>query len=120
MRTKDELFMLGEVSTLLQYLFMSEKHTITFNNGLTDLQIRMDENFNIWCRNLQFSDIPESNLHSIGRYNGSLSLYRKCLYIRREDSLFYKYGEDNTGDVQRLKQFMRRCCREISLWKKVF
>ena len=61
MRTKDELFMLGEVSTLLQYLFMSEKHTIIFNNGLTDLQIRMDENFNIWCRNLQFPDIPESD-----------------------------------------------------------
>lgn len=63
MRTKDELFMLGEVSTLLQYLFMSEKHTITFNNGLTDLQIRMDENFNILCKNLQFPDIPESNFN---------------------------------------------------------
>ena len=62
-RTKDELFMLGEVSTLLQYLFMSEKHTITFNNGLTDLQIKMDENFNIWCKNLQFPDIPESNFN---------------------------------------------------------
>ncbi len=53
----------------------------------------------------------------IGRYNGSLSLYHKCLYIRREDSLMYKYGEDNSGDIQRLKQFMRKCCREISLWK---
>lgn len=62
-RTKDELFMLGEVSTLLQYLFMSEKHNITFNNGLTDLQIRMDENFNILCKNLQFPDIPESNFN---------------------------------------------------------
>lgn len=62
-RTKDELFMLGEVSTLLQYLFMSEKHTITFNNGITDLQIRMDENFNILCKNLQFPDIPESNFN---------------------------------------------------------
>lgn len=62
-RTKDELFILGEVSTLLQYLFMSEKHTITFNNGLTDLQIRMDENFNILCKNLQFPDIPESNFN---------------------------------------------------------
>lgn len=37
---------------------------------------------------LNFIDYAESNLHSIGRYNGSLSLYRKCLYIRREDSLF--------------------------------
>ena len=59
-RTKDELFMLGEISTFLQYLYMSERHTITFNNGLTDLQIRMDTNFNILCKNLQFPDIPES------------------------------------------------------------
>lgn len=61
MRTKDELFMLGEVSTLLQYLFLSENHTITFNNGLTDLKIRMDENFNILCQNLSFPDLPESD-----------------------------------------------------------
>ena len=61
MRTKDELFMLGEISTLLQYLFMSESHTIIFNNGLTNLKIRMDENFNILCQNLSFPDIPESN-----------------------------------------------------------
>ena len=59
MRTKDELFLLGEVSTLLQYLFMSEKHTITFSNGLTNLKIRMNENFNILCQNLSFPDIPE-------------------------------------------------------------
>lgn len=67
---------------------------------------------------LNFIDYAESNLHSIGRYNGSLSLYRKCLYIKRQDSLFYKYGEDVNGDVQKLKQFMRKCCREIDLWKK--
>ncbi len=59
MRTKDELFLLGEVSTFLQYLFMSEKHTITYNNGLTDLKIRMNENFNILCQNLSFPDVPE-------------------------------------------------------------
>ena len=61
MRTKDELFLLGEVSTFLQYLFMSEKHTITYNNGLTNLKIRMDENFNIRCQNLSFPNVPESN-----------------------------------------------------------
>lgn len=32
----------------------------------------------------------------------------------------YKYGEDNSGDIQRLKQFMRKCCREITLWKRGF
>lgn len=40
---------------------------------------------------LNFIDYAESNLHSIGRYNGSLSLYHKCLYIRREDSLLYRH-----------------------------
>ena len=59
MRTKDNLFLLEEIPILLQYLYMDEKHNVTFNNGLTDLQIRMDEDFNIWCRNLQFPDIPE-------------------------------------------------------------
>ncbi len=59
MRTKNELFLLGEVSILLQYLFMSEKHTITFSNGLTSLKIRMDENFNIRCKNLNFPDVSE-------------------------------------------------------------
>lgn len=63
MRTKDNLFLLEEVPILLQYLYMDEKHTVTFNNGLTDLQIKMDENFNIWCKNLQFPDIPESNFN---------------------------------------------------------
>ena len=58
MRTKDELFMLGEVSTLLQYLFMSEKHTIIFNNGLTDLQIRMDAIFGVGiCNFLIFPNL---------------------------------------------------------------
>ena len=40
MRTKDELFLLGDIGIMLQYLYMSENHRITFNNGITDLQIR--------------------------------------------------------------------------------
>ena len=67
---------------------------------------------------LNFIDYAESDLHSIGRYNGSLSLYHKCLYIRRQDSILYKYGEDRNGDIQRMKQFMRRSYREINLDRK--
>ena len=61
MRTKDELFLLGDIGIMLQYLYISENHRITFNNGITDLQIRMDENFNIFCKNLNFPDVLESN-----------------------------------------------------------
>ena len=61
MRTKDSLFALNDVTILLQYLYMDENHTVTFHNGLTDLQIRMDERYCILCRNLSFPDLPETD-----------------------------------------------------------
>lgn len=64
MKTKDELFLLGDIGIIFQYLYMNENHRITFNNGITDLQIRMDENFNIICKNLSFSNVPESYFSS--------------------------------------------------------
>ena len=64
MRTKNDLFLLGDIGIMLQYLYMSENHRITFNNGITDLQIRMDENFNILCKNLRYPDVPELNFSS--------------------------------------------------------
>lgn len=59
MRTKDELFALNDISILLQYLYMNENHSVTFNNGLTDLRIRMTKDFGIRCTNLSFPDVPE-------------------------------------------------------------
>lgn len=64
-----------------------------------------------------FIDYAESNLHNIGKYNGSLALYRKCLDVIRWDSSIFRYGEDREGDIKRLNKFMNRCCREIGLWK---
>lgn len=55
MRTKDDLFALGDISTLLQYLYMNKDHRITYSNGLTNLCIRMDENFNVLCKNLSLA-----------------------------------------------------------------
>lgn len=68
---------------------------------------------------VEFANFAESNLHNVGRYNGSLSLYRKCLYIKRQDSLLFKYGENHCDNIYNLKQYMRRCCREINLWKNL-
>lgn len=61
MRTKDTLLALDELSVLCQYLYMSENHSITFNNGITDLRIRMTETLSIKCKNLSFPDLPEMN-----------------------------------------------------------
>ena len=35
MRTKDTLLEMNDIAILYQYLYMDEKHNITFNNGLT-------------------------------------------------------------------------------------
>ena len=68
---------------------------------------------------IDFLNYAEADLHNIGRYNGSLALYYKCLYIKKEDSLIYKYGEFCSGDMQRLKQFMRKCSRAINIWQRI-
>ncbi len=61
MRTKDDLFALEDIATLFQYLYMDGNHTVTFHNGLTDLRIRMDEEYGVHCRNLSFPDLPETD-----------------------------------------------------------
>lgn len=61
MRTKDTLLALNELSVLYQYLYMSEEHSITFNNGITDLEIHMTETLSVMCKNLRFPELPEMN-----------------------------------------------------------
>lgn len=61
MRTKDTLMAMENIALLCQYLYMSEEHSITFNNGITDLTIRMADNLSVMCKNIRFQDLPESN-----------------------------------------------------------
>lgn len=59
MRTKDTLLNIGNISLLLQYLYINPEHRITFNNGITDLQLRMEADLSIKCKNLSFPDVSE-------------------------------------------------------------
>lgn len=63
-RTKDVLFDFENISIMFQYLYMNVDHKITFNNGITDLQLHMNDDLDILCKNLSFPDIPESNYSS--------------------------------------------------------
>lgn len=56
MRTKDMLFAFDDIAILLQYLYMDENNTITVNNGLCYLQIRMKDDCTILCKNLNFGE----------------------------------------------------------------
>ena len=59
MRTKDDLIDIEEVSIFYQYLYLGM--AITFNNGLTNLTLTMDDNFCTKCVNENFPDLPPSN-----------------------------------------------------------
>jgi hypothetical protein len=52
MRTKTNLNKLDDLRILYEFLYINETNSIIYNNGLTDLEITMDENFNLKAKNL--------------------------------------------------------------------
>ena len=52
MRTKTNLNKLDDLRILYEFLYINETNSIIYNNGLTDLEIIMDENFNLKAKNL--------------------------------------------------------------------
>lgn len=55
MRTREVLVNgLGDIKTLLQYLYMNEEHNITVSNGITNLNIKLSENLEALQMNLSF------------------------------------------------------------------
>lgn len=68
MRNKQDLLDLNDIAILYQYLYMSEDHFVIVNNGLADLKLYMDDNFNIMCLNLNYPDLSPMS------YNDMLSI----------------------------------------------
>ena len=52
MRTKTNLNKLDDLKILYEFLYVNETNSVIYNNGLTDLEITMDENFNLKAKNL--------------------------------------------------------------------
>lgn len=61
MRSTEVLFDLEDIPILLQYLYMSEDHYVTVDNGITKLEIRMTDNCYFKAKNLRFPDLPDLN-----------------------------------------------------------
>lgn len=62
MRTNDILLDgFDNIQILYQYLYMSEEHSVTVNNGLADLVITMTENCYFQCKNMNFPHLPLMN-----------------------------------------------------------
>lgn len=61
MRNINDFLGLEEISTLCQYLYLAEENSVIVNNGMTYLEIRMDEEYNFYVQNLSFPDSEEMN-----------------------------------------------------------
>lgn len=61
MRSTEVLFDLEEIPILLQYLYMSEDHYVTVDNGVAKLEIRMTDSCCFKAKNLNFPDLPDLN-----------------------------------------------------------
>ena len=59
MRDIPTLLDLEEIPILWQYLYMSEDHYITVDNGVAQLEIRMNESCSFHAKNLNFPDLPD-------------------------------------------------------------
>jgi len=59
MRSKDVLKELGDVLVLYQHLYMDPESRIVVNNGMTDLEIRLDENLQFYSKNMSFPHLPD-------------------------------------------------------------
>lgn len=54
---------LQNISKFYQYLALG--NTIKFNNGLTNLVLRMDDNFNVMFKNLSYPEIEEQSYNDM-------------------------------------------------------
>jgi len=59
MRTKTMLKELDDVLIFYQYLYMNPDNRVVVNNGMTNLEIRLDENLRFYCKNLSFPHLPD-------------------------------------------------------------
>lgn len=60
MRDRETFKTVGEIAMLLQFLYAHEDNKVKFNNGVTDLEIRMDENLEIMCTDLSYPELGET------------------------------------------------------------
>lgn len=73
MRNKNTLKAFEDVSILFQYLYMDENNRIVVNNGLCDLQIRMDQDCHVFCK------INQNDL----RYDDAMSIANTLAMIEQ-------------------------------------
>lgn len=105
MRTKDVLKDIEEYSIFMQYLYLGE--TIKFNNGMTTLELVMDEELEIYAKNLLFPNLPPL------LYSNDLSLTNVLFGIIPK--LKKEKPEKHNCFSNRWEEIKERCLIQLSL-----
>ena len=89
--TKEDLFNIGEIGIFYQYLALG--NTITFNNGLTDLELSMNTKSDLMpivAKNLSypgFEPMPYDNMLYVGNISGIIDrLKEQPSKLNKEDN----------------------------------
>lgn len=97
MRTKDALLELADISTLYQYLYMSKDHFVIVNNGIADLKLYMDDDFNVRAINMNYPDLPPLSYNDmlfVGNLLGIIDyLKNDKTHIERESHFVSRWAE---------------------------
>lgn len=100
MRNKETLLEgFEDLKILLQYLYMDDSHTIVFSNGLTDLSIKMTDDFHFQCDNLQFPDCPSISFDSqmtVGYMFGVIDTLKHTPAVQFPESFDNRFDEIKT------------------------
>ena len=59
MRSKVVLKDFDDILVLYQYLYMNPENRVVINNGMTNLEIRLDEDLRFYCKNRSFPHLPD-------------------------------------------------------------
>ena len=59
MREKEVLKDLNDVLVLYQYLYMDPANRIVVDNGMAELEIRLDEKLRFYSKNMSFPHLPD-------------------------------------------------------------
>lgn len=77
-----------DMRMVLQYLYMNAEHTISFNNGMTDLTIWMNEHCSVICRNDEYPDLPPTDFREMFTIDYCLALVD---LLKREQAEFWNH-----------------------------
>lgn len=99
MRTKEKLANFKDVMILCQYLYLSNHHFISIDNGMAILEIRMNDNFGFSVKNLNFPELAATGYTesmNVPNMLGIIEHLKKVPAVEYKDNFSNRWEEIRT------------------------